>query len=436
MTKWSDSRLILICVLACILSVSGCATYSAKTADMRSSLLSGQFAMARDLAERDQSDKDVLAALNKGMLRRMTGDYTASNQIFEQAKRRIDELYGVSVTDQLGAVAINDTLRDFQGDRYEQVLLHSYMAMNYIQLGDLDAARVEMLQADIKMREWGDAPEEDAFVRYLSGIIYEMLGENDQALVSYRMAYEIYKSSSDRLGLVTPQILRQDLLRLLATMELWDEYRRLKTEFGMADFKPLKNGSGYGEVIVVLNNGLAPQREENAIMTFSNDVSKMVRIALPAYRLGPAHLQRARVNVDGRYQPLETVENIDALARHALNDSIPVITTRAIARAVIKYKTQSQVQDKHGGLAGLLMTVTNLATERADTRSWTTLPQEIQLARLLLPEGQHQVNIEMVNAAGRVIDSMQQAVTVKSGQRTLLSQHWIAPVPVISAKSK
>lgn len=436
MTKWSDMQVKLACVVCCSLAISGCATYSAKSADMRSSLLSGQFAMARDLAEKQQADKDVLAALNQGMLRRMTGDYVASNQVFEQAKRRIDELYGVSVTDQLGALTINDTLRDYQGDRYEQVLLHAYMAMNYIQLGELDAARVEMLQADVKMREWGDAPEEDAFVRYLSGIIYEILGENDQALVAYRKAYEIYKSSSNRLGLATPQIVKQDLLRLLATEELWDEYRRLKTEFGMADFKPVKTAGGYGEVIVVLNNGLAPQRQENAITTFSHEVSQLVRIALPAYRYRPAQLTRARINVDGRQQPLETVENVDALARHALNDDIALITTRAIARAVIKYKTQREMQDNHGGLAGLLMTVTNLATERADTRSWTTLPQEIQLTRLLLPEGQHQVNIEMVNTAGRVVDRMQQTVTIKSGQRTLLSEHWVAPAPVISAKSK
>ena len=436
MTKWNSTRMLLIGMVAGCMVLGGCATYSATSADMRSSLLSGQFDLARDLAEQQRADEDVLAALNTGMLRRMTGDYTASNQAFEHAKRRIDQLYGVSVTDQLGAITINDTLRDYKGDRYEQVLLHAYMAMNDIQLGELDAARVEMLQADVKMREWGDAPEEDAFVRYLAGIIFEMLGENDQALVSYRKAYEIYKSSTNRLGLQTPAIVMQDLLRLLATLELWDEYRRLKAEFGMDDFKPVKTGGAYGEVIVVLNIGLAPQREENAIMTFSNEVSSMVRIALPAYNRRPEKLQHAQVNVSGRQQLLETVENVDALARHALNDDIAIIASRAIARAVVKHKAQREVHGKHGELAGLLITMTNIVTERADTRSWTTLPQEIQLTRLLLPEGQHQVNIEIINAAGRVIDSMQQTVVINSGQRVLLCEHWIAPSPVISARSK
>lgn len=431
-----STYLLLASIAGLGLTMNACATYGQKTHSMRSNLLSGQIAAARDLVEQMPSDDDALVELNKGMLRRMTGDYQASNQVFEQAKKRIEELYGVSLSEQLGAVTVNDTLRAFQGDRYEQVLLHAYMALNYIQLGDLDSARVEMLQADVKMREWGEQPEEDAFVRYLSGIIYEMLGESDQALVSYRQAYEIYRSARDRIGLDTPQVVKQDLLRLLASQRLWDEYKRLKNEFGMTNFKAMKVGNGYGEVIVVLGKGLAPQREENAIQTFSDEVSDMVRIALPAYKQAPAVLPRARIQVNDKQQPLEPVENIDALARSALNDDIAIITTRALARAVIKHKTQKEVQDKQGGLAGFLMTVTNMATERADTRSWSTLPQEIELGRMLLPEGQHRIHIELVNAAGRVVDSIEQTVTIKSGQRLLLAQRWVAPVPVITATTK
>jgi len=422
--------LLLIGIAGLTFVLNGCATYGQKTQSMRSNLLSGQIAAARDLVEQMPNDDDALIELNKGMLRRMTGDYQASNQVFEQAKKRIDELYGVSVSEQVGAVTVNDTLRAFQGDRYEQVLLNAYMALNYIQLGDLDAARVEMMQADVKMREWGEQPEEDAFVRYLSGIIYEMLGEDDQALVSYRQAYEVYRSSHDRIGLEAPLIVKKDLLRLLASQRLWDEYKQLKNEFGLKDFKALKTGNGYGEVIIVLGNGLAPQREENAIQTFSDEISNMVRIALPAYKQGPAVLPRARMQVDGKQLELETVENIDALARSALSNDIAIITARALARAVIKYKAQKEVEDKQGGLAGFLMTVTNMATERADTRSWTTLPQQIEVGRLLLPEGQHQISIQMVNAAGNVVDTIQQTVTVKSGKRQLLAQRWVAPVPV------
>ena len=102
---------------------------------------------------------------------------------------------------------------------------------------------------------------------------------------------------------------------------------------------------------------------------------------------------------------------------------------RAIARAVVKYQSQKNAQEQHA-LAGFLLTVTNLATERADTRSWTTLPQEIQLARVVLPVGQQDVSIEIVNAAGRVVDSIDASVNIMPRQHSFLTRHWIAPVPV------
>lgn len=435
LTDWIVRSTSILCLLCLSFVDSGCVTYQGKAVSVRSSLLSGQFAAAREIVEQEQNEDDVLGSLNKGMLRRMTGDYAASNEAFENARRQIDDLYGTDVNEQIGAMTVNDTLSPFHGDRFEQVLLHAYMAMNYIQLDDIDAARIEMLQADIKMREWGDQPEEDAFVRYLSGIIYEMLGENDQALVAYRKAYDIYRSSRDRLRLETPRIVKQDLLRLLAYEHLWNEYTRMKKEFAMSDYRPFDTGndSGYGEVIVVLNNGLAPQREENAIQTFSDKINHMIRIALPAYKQKPVVLPHARVVMDGEQHMLETVENIDALARHALDTAMALITTRAIERAVEKHGSQSNVDENRGGQARILIAEPDLATERADTRSWTTLPQEIQLARFLVPKGQHQLFIEMLDASGRAVDRIDEVVDIQSGQRVLLSKHWVAPIHAIAA---
>jgi hypothetical protein len=397
---------------------------------MRDNLLIGRADLARQIAEEKDTDRDdVLASLNKGMLRRMTGDYAGSNRIFEIAKQRMESLYGVSISDTAASVTINDAVRDYKGDRYEQVLLHAYMAMNYLQLGELDSARVEILQADVKMMEWGEQPDEDPFVRYFAGMIYEALGEDDQALVSYRKAMDVYVATRNEQLLEVPVMLKKDLLRLLASQGLRDEYRRLKSEFGLADFKPVKISDDFGELIVILNSGLAPIREESSIMTFSPEVQSNVRIAFPVYKSVSAPVNRARLKVSEKLVGLETVENIDRLARQALDDDMPLVMTRAIARAVVKYQTQKSAQDQ-SALAGFLLTVTNLATERADTRSWTTLPQEIQMARVMLPVGQQDVSIEIENAAGRVIDSIDTRVNILPRQLSFLTRHWIAPVPV------
>ncbi len=437
--NWSKRSIVFSCVSVCLsLSLTGCVTMGQKGESMQSALAAGHIGKALELVEKEDSlQEDVLASMNKGMLRRIKGDYKASNQIFEIAKQHIEELYGTSISEQAGALIVNDKLRSYSGDRYEQVLLHAYMAMNYIQLSDLDSARVEMLQANVKMQEWGEEPEDDPFVRYLSGMIYESLGETDQALVSYRQAKKTYQSTKEKQNLEIPAVLKNDLLRVLAKEGLNDELRVLKKEFNMKKFKPKKAAKSTGELIIVLNSSLAPIRHENSIV--ANVTGKpidTVKIAVPTYRKPKRHFT-ARVSTDRKVSAnLELVENVDALARAALASDMPIITTRAIARAVVKHETQEKVKEKGGALAGFLATVVNIASEQADTRSWTTLPQTIQLARIKLPKGQNKIRISIHNESGALVDTIENVVNIKSGQTTFLMEHWVAPNMSLSMIAK
>ena len=164
-------------------------------------------------------------------------------------------------------------------------------------------------------------------------------------------------------------------------------------------------------------------------MTFSPEVQGNVRVAFPVYESMPKRVHRARLQARSKRVELETVENIDSLAREALDQDMPLVMARAVARAVVKYQSQKNAQEQ-SALAGFLLTVTNLATERADTRSWTTLPQEIQLARVQLPVGRQQVSIEIFNAAGQPVDVIDAEVDIKPRRITFLTPHWIAPTPV------
>ena len=420
-------KLSLILSLGILLQ--SCASYGSHATTMRDGLLIGKPELSLAIAEeKDLEQKEVISSLDKGMLRRINQDYAGSNRILEVAKQGIEQLYGFSITENLASVSINETLSGYEGDLYEQLLLHAYMALNYIQMGEIDGARVEMLQANVKMMEWGDEPEEDAFLRYLEGMIYESLDEEDSALISYRKAYIIYKEKGGQQYPVAPDIIKKDLLRLLAWEGLWDEYKSYKKEFGMASYKPVKDSKKFGELIVILNNGLAPIRNERAIHIFSSEVQQNLRVAFPVYDQPKQSIYAARVSVNQKQHALVTVEDIDDLARYSLEQDMPGIMARATARAVVKYNTQSTANDQ-GSIAGLLMTITNIVTERADTRSWTTLPQAIQLQRVLLPVGEHQVQIELVNAAGRVVDVIEEKVVIKPKQSSFVVKHWNTPVP-------
>ena len=401
---------------------------------MRDGLLHGNPSASLAIAEeKDIDQEEVVASLDKGMLRRINNDYRGSNKVFQVAKIEIEALHGFSLTENLASISINETFRGYQGDAYEQLLLHAYMAMNYIQLGQVLSARVEMLQANVKMKEWGDEPEEDAFLRYLEGIIYENLGEFDSALISYRKAYIVYKEKSGERYPVMPSLIKKDLLRLLAKEKLWSEYKSYKKDFGLTNFKPAKFSKKYGELVVILNNGLAPLRSEESIQLYSTEADKNLRVAFPVYKQQKQNLFQPRIEIDGKQYPMETVEDIDALARYSLKESMPGIMARAAARALVKYNTQQTASDADG-LAGLIMTITNLVTERADTRSWGTLPQEIQLQRIRLPVGSHQMKLQLFNAAGIMVDVIDETVTIHPQRSSFIIKHWNTPQPKIIIK--
>lgn len=420
----------LLMLALAILLMQGCATSAQKSAGMRQALMQGRPDLALTAAEQgDAASDDVMVNMNRGMLRRMNHDYAGSNEALEAARKKIEELYGVSVSEQAGSVIVNDEVRSFSGDRFEQVLVHDYKALNYIALGQLDEARVEMLQADVKMMEWGETPEEDPFTRYLTGIVFEALGEIDEARVAYTRAVEVYKNTKSRQGLNIPYQLKNDLLFILSKARMNSELQQYKKQFGMNNYKA-PDTKGMGELIVLMNNGLAPQRDQTGIQTYSPELALNIRIAIPTYPNPPAYVNQIRLEVDNQQKVLEPIENVDGLARAALDSDIAVITARALARAVVKKKMEKEAGDRSGGFAQLAMLVVNTASEIADTRCWNTLPQEIQLARVYLPEGTQQVKMDVIGQNGSVIDTYNMTVTIKAGRKTIISDAWLAPRPM------
>lgn len=415
-----------------ILVLQACATSAQKTAGMRNFMELNRHDLALIEAEKQLADdlEGVMENMNVGVLRRLNKDYKGSNEAFQRAKDKIEELYSTSLTEQAGAVLINDETISFQGDKFEQVLVHLYMASNYLNMNQMDSSRVELLQAQVKMDEWGEPKDETPFMRYFSGIMFEMLREYDSATVSYRKALNAYKNTKEKHGLNPPLQLKHDLLNMLAKMRIWDEYELYRKEFGFKKAR-LPNRKGMGELIVVFGNGMAPQRDQMTFRTWSTELSLNIRVAVPTYPNPPVMLNKPRLSVGGKYYALETVSNIDGLARAALAEDMPLITTRAIARAVVKKKSEKQAGKDGNAFAQLLVMAINQGTEIADTRCWNTLPQEFELARVYLPKGEHNVLIEVVGPAGNVVDTIERKVKIKAGAKTVVSKRWVAPEPKV-----
>ena len=456
-----------IALLLVTVALTGCATYSDSFGVIESNLSAQQYdAALLDIEKQSESKTDrVLYLLNKGMVLRMKRDFDVSSTWLEAAKVEMERLYAASVSENALSFIVNDATVSYAGDDYEQVLVHLYMALNYLELGQPDEARVEALQVDIKLREIGERiPEskftEDALSRYLTGMIYEELADWSDAMIAYRKAYEAYKKYQANYGLAMPEMLKHDLLRLAQRQGLKDEAAQYMKEFSIEPQPKVKQKPEQeGELVFILSNGLAPIKREKSVGMWAPppavvvDISKqktpvtpalpvLVNIALPYYESRHNNVSSARVSVAGKLASSQLMEDIDAIARASLDSRMPAITARSIARAVAKGVIQQSV-DRAGNnrddgaalLGSFLVRVAAAATERADTRSWLTLPANIQMARLSLPPGSYDVSVELLGTDDQVIATQVfPQVLIRNARKTYLTQHWVPINPTTRSR--
>ena len=430
-----------LAVLAVMSTLGGCATYSGSFGVIERNLATQQYDSALKNIEKEKDSKTdrVLYFLNKGMVLRMKRDFAASNEALEAAKAEMDRLYAASVSENVLSVMVNDSTVSYSGDNFERVLLHLYMALNYLELGQPDSARIEALQLDAKLREFAEkVPEskhgEDAFTLYLTGMIYEDRGERSDAMISYRSAYNVYKKYQANYALSMPSMLKTDLMRMARQQGLTDELEKYKNEFGLE--LPANKAADSGELVFVLNNGLAPIKREKAINSFDATTASMVRIALPAYESRRNNIVAARVIVNDSQTVTELMEDIDAIAKKNLDSHMPAIVARSVARVVVKAASNKKVRQAAlnnknndnamaGALGALAFQVATIATERADTRSWLTLPANIQMGRLSLPAGSYNVKVELLGANHQVVATQDYpGIVIKKSHKTFLTKHW------------
>ena len=428
------------CAAACLAALAACATFSDTIQSTERGLAQQQPKAALTEYEKlkpTPADR-VLYLMNTGMLQRMSGDYDASTRLLEEAKHDIEALRALSLREQALSFTVNDATKAFIGEDFERVMVNNYLALNYLEQGKLDEARVEALQVDVLLRDRGQKTtivkpyEEDAFARYLTGIVYEDEREWSDAMIAYRKAYEAYQKQLKAFGVEMPETLKHDLIRLADRMGMNDEAKKYREEFGIKDTMSEAALLELGEVILTVHAGLAPIKRERSTTVPNPATGRILRIALPQYRSRAQPLAYTRLSADAtRSAKTSRVENIDAIAEKTLDAEMPLITARAIARMAAKDTLAAAAgasgSNDSGGAAliGLLVNVAGVVTERADTRSWFTLPGEIHLARLALPPGDYTIKIELHGRDERVLDSGEIKVSLRRGDKKYFSRHWI-----------
>ncbi len=477
-TEARDLLTILHCIPLIILAVGvSCSPIQSHYVQVEQTLAQGNPEAADALVEkhRDEYGKKsrVLYAMDRGMLLHLSGRYQQSTMFLENAERMIEDLYTRRIGSQTAALLINDNVLPYEGEHFEQVLIHVIMALNYAYQGLIDDALVEARKIDHKLNVLSDRAEntyaytQDAFARYLTGLLFESRGELNDAFVAYRLAYKAFQAYHEAYGTPIPSLLGKDLLRLSVALNLEEEFEEYQQDFPETTWQSIDAVQKQGELVVISFHGRAPKKADEFIdIPFSMQALTMVlathdlksskkgriaqnilfgltgdvfSVALPKFVPQPSKVSYTEIVLigNGTTETARTIlmEDVTEIARQDLKDRLVWEGARAVARAALKFAfakaaergvTQATENEDLGRLVGFIARLAGSVTEQVDTRSWRTLPDEIQLARVRVPPGTYELHVRHVGRNGRVLDEkMLPSVEIVAGELKILSHRTV-----------
>ncbi|MNU50711.1 hypothetical protein D3C71_396880 [compost metagenome] len=444
------------------LLLGGCASrwqdlfvsYSDQMVPLRNQLLLGHAAEALPKVRESTPGDDtyVLDQLEKGRIAWLAGQDAISKQGFAAADSRLawednQARYRLSQgLAQAGSLLTNDQTMAYRTPDYERTMLHHYLALNYLQRGDAEGALVEVRRANQvqeralkaradevrKAKEKSEeseaegemrqlmsrgAPELDrligrvkngfqnAYTFYFSGVLYEAAGDLNDAWVDYQRGYQIAPDN---------QSLQDALLRLARLRGSSDELKETEKKVGRKAPPPAKD---QGQLVVLFEDGLIPARREIflplPISTSSGDF-RTFTVAVPYYDNRASDTGPLTVSAGKQAGLTSSLVRLEALAAKDLQERLPGMLTRQALRLVAKEQLRRSAAKEGGDVGNILVGIFNTLSERADTRSWLTLPAEASSWQGMLPAGEVQLQL----GAGSAMRTL--PLTVHAGRTTLV----------------
>jgi len=426
-------------VLLTVAFAAGCGASQAAKDKVRSRLHVDADHAAAALALEEEADtygeKDrLLYLMDLCVVRHYAHKYADSNRVCQEAAVLGQELWTKSISEEVSSYLLNDNTITYSGEDYERVLLHLVGMLNYAALGETSGALVEARQLDNKLellQENYEDPSpyrEDAFGRYLSGLLYEANGDLNDAFIDLKKALSAYQGSyAESFATPLPPEVAQDAMRTARSHGMAQEVEELERRYGSGESgSPLSRKTG--ELLLVVHAGYAPYK-----VTDFWEIPVIGNIAYPMARKRSSLIHNVRVKsmATGQVATSRLVEDISAIASADMEARTERAKSKAVARAAAKGAAAAAVGLALGALsgnfaglvAGSVMHGALMSTEAADVRSWSTLPSEIVLVRISLPPGYHELAIKYYGHYGHeLFRTLLKGVKIRAGQRSVIVQ--------------
>ena len=467
-----------VSVLTALVSIS-CATTAAFTDEARvtEAVRSGNAAAGVEVFRRQMPERDpILWNFDLALLERWAGNYGAAIPLMTSTDRLMEAAVTKSVTQEIGAALLNESIADYTGTLYEYLYINAFNALNYYSAGNFDEALVEVRRMGNKQKAYmarsgiqqatvqsdadafadvqksarslgvdtaqiasrtPRAPEDadifrdSSFARYVSAVFRVMDGDTDNARVD-----------ADVIAALNPAF-------------------PIREEFAVPP--------GNGRIDVLAFSGLIGRRTEQTLYfpeDFTGGLIPLLSLSvdgvdIPAFRIKfawPVFLRSsdsstvARIRVrlsNGRVMELPVLEDfnravemdVQAAAQSAFRRSVVrSISKKAVAvaaGAATLYAAKQRLTESGGGVVSSLLyysaylgVVAAIAAvdqgETADVRQCRYLPRMVHAGGCTVEPGTYDVAVQYIGRAGNIVfEKRYTDITVREGQTVLVESSWL-----------
>ena len=345
-----------------LLAGTGCTSSGLNRA--RSRYYSGSFEEAagtfdeRPVRSRDQ----ILMLMERGAAWQAAGEHQRAINDWLEAADRMRELDYIRLSEQASSLIISDATKTYAGWPYERALLHAHTAKSFFALQQWHAAAVEARLIAYGLEDLNAFPD-DPYTRYVAATAFELIRDYNGARIEFTKADEL-----------TPHI-------------------RINPVTGA--ITPGTNAPA---------NVVPPDQEFIAFIGIGR---------APTFNMGPPGQNlrwgsnpyvevRQGDQILGRSYTLMTTTT---LAHETERRIAAIQAARTVTRIIIKESISRAVEENNTLLGGILR-IFLYATEAPDTRSWQTLPNWLQVARVPLADDTTELELHFKTSAGTTIKTM------------------------------
>ncbi len=438
MARQSDGFRWLVPGLGCgiALFLSGCASYKDDTQGLREAWSAGNVQQASQIAttkaKKDTGSVDALLwQLEAGAATRANYQWNDSLLSFSQAENLFDYWDArpeFSVSREAGAIMVNQTILPYRGHAYDKIMAASYQALNYLDLGKFDEARVEINRAyqyqkdAVSANASSIASAQDAAAKastdshkHPSQDTYdvERAQSDPQFNANIHQAYGDLDNLKAYAPYVNPFSVYLQGLYFLACGQTSSDYEQARVAFKrvqdligsnpsidadctLADQLAAGNLSTPPSLTyVIFETGMAPIREEIRIdiplFIVTREVP-YVGVAFPQLKYNSQFCPGLTIQA-ANTPTLHTILlcDMDRVIAQDFKNELPTIIIKTLISAGAKAAAQYGIYEatKSNEYASLFATIAGVvyqvATNQADLRTWVTLPKQFTYCRLPTP---------------------------------------------------